>query len=114
MQLKQYELIKSITLYLLENENPYISYILGGYKSLHDLCLKYNIQIKSHKSNNCYICINKALEENEIDRKEPSYKIINKQRNYNMNIGRKYSDYIRKKSDTNNEDNKSNLKNRIL
>ena len=114
MELRQYELIKSITLYLLENENPYISYILGGYKSLHDLCLKYNIQIKSHKSNNCYICINKALEENEIDRKEPSYKIINKQRNYSINIIRRFSDSYRKKSESKEEDNKSNLKDQIL
>ena len=42
---KQYELIKSILNYLLENEYPYISYILGGYKSLHDMCIKYNIPI---------------------------------------------------------------------
>ena len=113
-QLKQYELIKSITLYLLENENPYISYILGGYKSLHDLCLKYNIPIKSHKSNNCYICTNKTLEENEIDRKEPSYKIINKERNYSINIIRRFSDSHRKKSEAKEEDNKSNLKDQIL
>ena len=114
MQLRQYELIKSIIINLIKKEYPHISYILGGYKSLHDFCIKYNIPIIKHKPNNCYICTNKMLENNNINRREPSYKIINKQRNYNMNIGRKYSDYIRKKSDTNNEDNKSNLKNRIL
>lgn len=114
MQLKQYELIKSITLYLLENEYPYISYILGGFKSLHDLCLKYNISIKGHKLNNCYICTNKSIEENDIDRKEPSYKIINKQRNYNINVVRRFSDVHRKKSESNSEKNKSDLKDRIL
>ena len=114
MQLKQYELIKSITLYLLENEYPYISYILGGFKSLHDLCLKYNIPIKGHKLNNCYICTNKSIEENDIDRKEPSYKIINKQRNYNINVVRRFSDVHRKKSESNSEKNKSDLKDRIL
>ena len=114
MQLRQYELIKSIILKLLEKEYPHISYILGGFKSLHDFCIKYNIPIVKHKQNNCYICTNKSLEENDIDRKEPSYKIINKQRNYNMNLARRYSDYYRKKSDANNEDNKSNLKNNII
>ena len=114
MQLKQYELIKSITLYLLEEEYPYISYILGGFKSLHDLCLKYNIPIKSHKPNNCYICTTKSLEENEIDRKEPSYKIVNKERNYNINIIRRFSDSHRKKKESKEEDNKSNLKDQIL
>ena len=114
MQIKQYELIKSILNYLLENEYPYISYILGGYKSLHDMCIKYNIPIIKHKSNNCYLCTTKSLDENNIDRKEPSYKIINKQRNYNINVMRRFSDSYRKRSDVNNEENKSDLKNRII
>jgi hypothetical protein len=114
MQIKQYELIKSILNYLLENEYPYISYILGGYKSLHDMCIKYNIPIIKHKSNNCYLCTTKSLDENNIDRKEPSYKIINKQRNYNINVMRRFSDSYRKRSDLSNEENKSDLKNRII
>ena len=114
MQIKQYELIKSILNYLLENEYPYISYILGGYKSLHDMCIKYNIPIIKHKPNNCYLCTTKSLDENNIDRKEPSYKIINKQRNYNINVMRRFSDSYRKRSDVSNEENKSDLKNRII
>ena len=114
MQIKQYELIKSILNYLLENEYPYISYILGGYKSLHDMCIKYNIPIIKHKSNNCYLCTTKSLDENNIDRKEPSYKIINKQRNYNINVMRRFSDSYRKRPDVSNEENKSDLKNRII
>ena len=114
MQIKQYELIKSILNYLLENEYPYISYILGGYKSLHDMCIKYNIPIIKHKSNNCYLCTTKSLDENNIDRKEPSYKIINKQRNYNINVMRRFSDSYKKRSDVSNEENKSDLKNRII
>jgi hypothetical protein len=114
MQLKQYELIKSIILYLLEEEYPYISYILGGFKSLHDLCLKYNIPIKSHKPNNCYICTTKSLEEIEKDRKEPSYKIVNKERNYSINIMRRFSDSHRKKKEVKEENNQSNLKDQIL
>ena len=114
MQIKQYELIKSILNYLLENEYPYISYILGGYKSLHDMCIKYNIPIIKHKPNNCYLCTTKSLDENNIDRKEPSYKIINKQRNYNINVMRRFNDSYRKRSDVSNEENKSDLKNRII
>ena len=114
MQLRQYELIKGIIINLIEKEYPYISYMFGGFKSLHDLSIKYNIPIINHKKNNCYICINKSLEENDINRKEPSYKIINKQRNYNLNLNRKFSDFFRKKSDANKEENKSDLINTII
>ena len=112
MQLRQYELIKSIIINFVEKNYPCISYILGGFKSLHDFCIKYNIPITKHKQSNCYICLNKSLEENNIDRKEPSYKIINKQRSYTLVRG--YNEYTRKKTETNNEENKSDLKNRIL
>ena len=78
------------------------------------LQIKYNIPIIKHKSNNCYLCTTKSLDENNIDRKEPSYKIINKQRNYNINVMRRFSDSYRKRSDVSNEENKSDLKNRII
>ena len=113
MELKQYELIKILIDKLLENNYPYISYILGGYKSLHDLSIKYNIPIINHKKNNCYICINKSLEENDFDRKEPSYKIINRERTYSLH-NRKFSDFFRKKSDANKEEKKSDLINTII
>ena len=115
-QLKQYELIKSILLTLIEKKYPYISYAYGGFKSLHDLCLKYNINITNHKSNNCYICMNKYLEDS-LNNNEPSYKIINKTRDYHINLVRRFSDTYRKTSDGNNnedENNTSDLKNRIL
>ena len=115
-QLKQYELIKSIILTLIEKEYPYISYIYGGFKSIHDLCLKYNINIINHKANGCYICSNKYLEDS-FNKNEPSYKIINKTRDYHINLVRRFSDTYRKSSEHSKEDdenNKSNLKNRIL
>ena len=115
-QLKQYELIKNIILTLIEKEYPYISYVFGGFKSIHDLCLKYNINIINHKPNNCNICINKYLEDS-YNKNEPSYKIINKTRDYHINLVRRFSDTYRKASDTNNnneEENKSDLKNRVL
>ena len=115
-QLKQYELIKSILLTLTEKEYPYISYVYGGFKSIHDLCLKYNISINNHKPSNCYICINKYLEDSS-NRNEPSYKIINKTRDYHINLVQRFSDTLRKASDVNSnedENNKSDLKDRIL
>ena len=114
-QLKQYELLKNILLTLIEKEYPYISYVFGGYKSIHDLCLKYNINIINHKQNNCYICTNKYLEDS-YNNNEPSYKIINKTRDYHINIVRRYSDTQRKTSDTKNneEEQKSDLKDRVL
>ena len=115
-QLKQYELIKSILLILIEKEYSYISYLYGGFKSLHDLCLKYNINIINHKPNSCYICTNKYLEDS-YNNNEPSYKIINKTRDYHINLVRRYSDTYRKASDNNSineENNKSDLKDRII
>ena len=47
MQLRQYELIKGIIINLIEKEYPYISYMFGGFKSLHDLSIKYNSYYKS-------------------------------------------------------------------
>ena len=116
LQIKQYELIKNILLTLIEKEYPYISYIYGGYKSIHNLCLKYNINIIDHKPNNCYICMNKYLEDS-YNNNEPSYKIINKTRDYPINLVRRFNDTNRKKSEAKNleeENNKSNLKNRVL
>ena len=114
-QLKQYELIKSIILLLIEKEYPYISYIYGGFKSIHDLCLKYNINIINHKPNSCYICTNKYLDDS-YNSNEPSYKIINKTRDYHINLVRRYSDTYRKTSEASKDDeeNKSDLKNRVL
>jgi hypothetical protein len=114
--LKQYELIKNIILTLIEKNYTYISYVYGGYKSIHDLCLKYNINILNHKQNNCYLCRNKYLEDEENNSNEPKYKIINKTRDYHYNLVRRFIDPQRKKSDNKNEaeSNKSDLKNRIL
>ena len=111
-QLKQYELIKSILLFLIEKEYLHISYLFGGFKSLHNLCIKYNISIINHKPNSCYICKNKYLEDS-YNNNEPSYKIINKTRDYYINLVRGF----RKASDNNSikeENNKSDLKDRII
>ena len=115
VQLKQYELIKTIILTLIEKEYPYISYILGGFKSIHDLCLKYNINLKNHKQNNCYICTNKHLEDS-LYHNEPSYKIINKTRDYHINVIRRFTHPQKKAPDTKNkeEEKKSDLKDRVL
>ena len=113
VQLKQYELLKNIILALLEKEYPYISYVFGGFKSIHDLCLKYNINLINHKQNNCYICTNKYLEDS-YNNNEPSYKIINKIRDYHINLVRRFSDTHKKNEKNNEEEKKSDLKDRVL
>ena len=95
--LKQYELIKNIILTLIEKNYTYISYVYGGYKSIHDLCLKYNINILNHKQNNCYLCRNKYLEDEENNSNEPKYKIINKTRDYHINLVKRFIDHKREK-----------------
>ena len=115
--LKQYELLKNIILTLIEKDIKYISFVYGGYKAIHDKCLLYNINITNHKPNNCYICTNKNLEASDNRKNEPSYKIINKSRDYHINLARRYSDTKRKQSDNKNnqeENKKSDLKDRVL
>ena len=113
-QLKQYELIKNIILTLIEKEYPHISYVLGGFKSIHNLCLKYNINLINHKPNNCYICTSKYLEDS-YNNNEPSYKIINKTREYHINLVRSFRHTQKSSDDKNNEEkNKSDLKDRVL
>ena len=92
---------------LIENGYKHISYVYGGYKSLHDLCLKYNIDILEHKSNTCYLCINKN-DDDEINNNEPSYKIVKKIKDYNINLVRKFSDSLSNQSNEGENDERKN------
>ena len=57
VQLKEYENIKNIISMLQEKEFSFVSYSLGGFKSLHEACLKYNLQINKHNESKCDYCI---------------------------------------------------------
>lgn len=43
IKLNEYNNIKKIISTLLRENYPYISYVYGGFKSVHELSLKYNI-----------------------------------------------------------------------
>ena len=56
IQLKEYENIKNIIQSLIENKITYISYLYGGYKKLHDLCLILGLEILNHNIKECLLC----------------------------------------------------------
>ena len=56
IQLKEYENIKKIVLTLFQNKKQYISYSFGGYKKLHECCLKYGLEIINHNKKDCILC----------------------------------------------------------
>ena len=56
IQFKEYEIIKNIIQFLLENKIEKISYAYGGYKKLHECCLKYGLEILNHNKKDCILC----------------------------------------------------------
>jgi hypothetical protein len=105
----------------LEKENSELKKEIGITKWLTEEVnnLKEIIKNKVIKKNNEFNLLNKSqifLEDEEKNSNEPKYKIINKTRDYHINLVRRFIDPKRKKSDNKNEEdnNKSDLKNRIL
>ena len=56
IQFKEYKIIKNIIQFLLENKIEKISYAYGGYKKLHECCLKYGLEILNHNKKDCILC----------------------------------------------------------
>ena len=56
IQLKEYENIKNIIQTLIDNKITYISYVYGGYKKLHDICLILGLEILNHNKKECILC----------------------------------------------------------
>jgi hypothetical protein len=56
IQLKEYENIKNIIQTLFQNKKQNISYSFGGYKKLHECCLKYGLEIVNHNKKDCILC----------------------------------------------------------
>ena len=53
----EYDNTKNLINNFVKKSYPYISYIYGGFKEIHNYILKLNIPLLFHEENNCYICI---------------------------------------------------------
>ena len=58
-KLLEYDYIKNIIKNFVNKNIPYVSYINGGFKEIHDYSIKTNIPIKNHEENLCHICADK-------------------------------------------------------
>ena len=67
MQLKEYENIKQIISALLENEFSYVSYVLGGFKTFHEIALKYKLPLINHNEEKCNFCLSDKTKNETID-----------------------------------------------
>ena len=64
-KLKEYDNMKKLLLALLENDFPYISFIYGGFETIHEDISKYNTDINLlNHDNNCEICKSKIVNNN--------------------------------------------------
>ncbi|MCQ2817427.1 MAG: TBC domain-containing protein [archaeon] len=62
--LKEYRNLKDLIALFVRNKTTFVSFALGGFKSIHEICLKYNIKILNHNENLCDYC-RKAKGKNE-------------------------------------------------
>ena len=57
--LKEYDSLKQLLLYLLDNNYPHISFIYGGFNEIHNEIVskpKLGISLLNHNDNQCYLC----------------------------------------------------------
>jgi hypothetical protein len=57
-RIKEYDNLKKIIKKFIKEDFPYISYVYGGYKDIHDESIKYSIPLLNH-DDSCYLCLKK-------------------------------------------------------
>jgi hypothetical protein len=55
-KLKEFDIFKLILKSLLQENYPYISFVYGGYNSIHKYSFLYDIQLLDHEIKNCILC----------------------------------------------------------
>jgi hypothetical protein len=55
IKIKEFDNLKKIINSFMSKNYPYISYVHGGFKEIHEQSLKYNIPLLNH-DDSCYIC----------------------------------------------------------
>ena len=64
--IKEYDNLRK-TLNSMQKENfPYISFVLGGWKEIHEECYLQGIELVNHDKNKCLLCLEKTKKKNDI------------------------------------------------
>ena len=72
--LKQYLIIKNIIQLLIQSNFPFVSYVFGGFKEIHNLILLNNLTFNEHNKNKCFLCKENQKNFYEIENSEEYYK----------------------------------------
>jgi len=65
-KLKEYDILRNIVISMRENNFPYVSYLEGGFESLHEEAINHKLELVGHNKNLCKLCRNKNIK-NEIN-----------------------------------------------
>ena len=60
-KLKEYDNFRKMLNSMRDRNFPYISYLEGGFKALHQECLNYNIELVEHDKLKCKLCLYKNV-----------------------------------------------------
>jgi len=64
--IKEYDNLRK-TLNSMQKENfPYISFVLGGWKEIHEECYLQGIELVNHDKKKCLLCLEKTKKKNDI------------------------------------------------
>ena len=77
-KLKEYDNMRN-SLNSMQKENfPYVGYVYGGFKSIHDESYLKDIELLNHNENNCLLCAEKKNKKKEKNKKDKTDKIKDK------------------------------------
>ena len=68
-KLKEYDNLKNILKSLKKNNYPYIGFVYGGFDSIHEKSLEYNIELLFHNEKTCILCQQKTNQKGKTKNK---------------------------------------------
>lgn len=83
IKLKEYDNFKQLVSCFIKKNFPKVSYLHGGFKEIHKLCVSKNIKLVNHNEKKCYLCMNSIGGYNNIKNKESRKHISDSSRNSN-------------------------------
>lgn len=66
-KLSEYKNLKDFIGILIRNKTNFVSYSFGGFKAIHEICLKYSINIINHNPDKCEICQDEKGKNQQIE-----------------------------------------------
>ena len=55
IKLKEFDNLKKVLQYMINNKIPYVSYVFGGFDEIHSIAKNYNIELIGH-TKDCFLC----------------------------------------------------------